>query len=333
MNNDKLITANNENIIHIVAAANDFYVPYLSVLIRSVIKFSNDDIHYNFTVMNTDITERHQTVLKEMALEKDNFEISFINVKSEMKDYQKLFISNHIKIETYFRLLLPKLMPDVHKVLYMDCDVIANTDVSELYSTDVNGYYLAGTRDADSAANCNTNSEYCEYVDETLLLPNHYDYLQAGIIVMNLDEFRNSCDTDKLLKIAMSRKWTFHDQDVLNFCCKGKIKFIDYAWNFVYDYDENFRRSTNVIVNAPHYIFSDYMRAKKSPKIIHFSWTNKPWFSPGVHFGEKFWSIARETPFYTETLVRMERDLGNYFINTQKVDIDKVEEFFEHESF
>lgn len=318
MKKDKLTTANYDRNIYIVAAANDFYVPYLSVLIRSVIKFCNDDNYYQFTVMNTDITKKHQSVLKEMTLGKDNFELSFINVTSEMKSYQNLFISNHIKIETYFRLLLPKLMPKVNKVLYMDCDVIANADVAELYNTDVSGYYLAGTRDADSAANCNTNNEYCEYVDKILSLPNHYDYLQAGIIVMNLDKFRESCGTDKLLNMAMSRNWRFHDQDVLNFCCKGKIKFVDYAWNFVYDYDEGFRRSSNVIVKAPHYIYSDYIRAKKSPKIIHFSWTNKPWYSPGVHFGEKFWMIARETPFYAEMLTKMERDLGNYFINTVK---------------
>lgn len=302
--------------VQIVAAANDLYVPYLSVVIQSIINNSTDSHKYKVTVMHTDITAKHRDMLKKMAHKKDNFDIAFINVMQEMKNYMNLFISNHIKIETYFRLLLPKIMPDVNKVLYMDCDVIANSDVAELYNTDISDYFLAGTRDADSAANYNSNSDYSEYIDNVLGLSNPYDYLQAGIIVMNLDKFRKLCGTKKLLDIAMSRNWRFHDQDVLNYCCKDKIKFVDYAWNFVYDYDEGFRRSTNVIVNAPHYIMSDYMRAKKSPKIIHFSWTNKPWFSPGVHFGEKFWLIARKTPFYAEMLARTERSLGVYFINS-----------------
>lgn len=318
MNNENISSLNNGETVYIVAASNDLYVPYLSVVMRSVMDFSSDRYKYVITVTHTDITEKHQAALKEMVSEKENFDVAFIDVTQEMENYMNLFISNHIKIETYFRLLLPKLMPDVHKVLYMDCDVIANHDVAELYNTDIAENFLAGTRDADSAANYNTDSDYREYIDKSLGLSNPYDYLQAGIIVMNLDKFRECCGTDKLLDTAMSRQWRFHDQDVLNYRCKGRIKFVDYAWNFVYDYDENFRRSTNVIVNAPHYIMSDYMRAKKEPKIIHFSWTNKPWFSPGVHFGEKFWMIARNTPFYAEMMSRMELDLGMYFINTSR---------------
>ena len=232
-----------------------------------------------------------------------------------MKDYMNLFISNHIKIETYFRLLLPKLMPDKKKILYIDCDVIANSDVFDLYNIDLGDNYLAGTRDADSAANYNTVTDYKKYIDDVIQLKKPYDYLQAGIILMNLEKFRESCNTEKLLDTAMSRSWTFHDQDTLNFLCKGKIKFVDYAWNFVYDYDESFRRSKNVIVNAPHYIYSDYMKAKENPKMIHFSWVNKPWFSPGVHYGEKFWMIARNSPFYIEMFVRCENDLGKYIVS------------------
>ena len=36
-----------------------------------------------------------------------------------MQNYTSLFVSNHIKIETYFRLLLPELMPETEKVLYI----------------------------------------------------------------------------------------------------------------------------------------------------------------------------------------------------------------------
>lgn len=315
MNNENIPLSDNDGAIYIAAASNDFYVPYLSVVIQSIMDFSSERYKYIITITHTDITEKHQAALKGMVSEKGNFHVDFIDVTQEMGNYMNLFISNHIKIETYFRLLLPKLMPNVHKVLYMDCDVIANHDVAELYNTDLSENFLAGTRDADSAANYNTNDDYHEYIDKFLGLSNPYDYLQAGIIVMNLDKFRECCGTDKLLDTAMSRQWRFHDQDVLNYRCKDGIKFVDYAWNFVYDYDESFRRSTNVIVHAPHYIMSDYMRAKKDPKIIHFSWTNKPWFSPGVHFGEKFWMIARKTPFYSEMIVRTERNLGMYYIN------------------
>ncbi len=299
----------------VVASANDLYVPYLSVMMRSVMEYFSKERELRFIVLHTDITDAHQQTIKLMVEELENMTVDFIDVTYAMRDYKDLFISNHIKIETYFRLLLPEFLPDEKKILYIDCDVIANSDVYDLYNVDLEDNFLAGARDADSAANYNTDPKYKEYIDNVLKLTNPYDYLQAGIIVMNLDKFRAECSTEKLLDTAMSRKWTFHDQDTLNFLCKNHIKFVDYEWNFVYDYNEEYRRSKNVIVNAPHYIMSDYMRAKEKPKMIHFSWVDKPWYSPGVHFGEKFWMIARKSPFYSEMLFETEVALGNWIKN------------------
>ena len=302
-------------VVQVVAASNSLYVPYLATMIRSIMEYISDVHQYVFTIMHTDISSAYQIELQNMVEEVVNCSIKFINVSEEMQSYAELFISNHIKIETYYRLLLPKLMPDVDKVLYVDCDVIANTDIYALYKINIDDYYLAGTRDADSAANYVTDFDYKTYIDTVVQLPNPYEYFQAGIILMNLKKFRESCNTKKMLDTAMSRQWRFHDQDTLNYLCKGNVYFVDYAWNFVYDYCDNFRRSKNVIINAPHYIMTDYMRAKENPKMIHYSWVNKPWFSPGVHYGEKFWMMARKTPFYNEMLWRVGLDLGNYILN------------------
>lgn len=301
--------------VQIVAASDDSYVPYLSVMLQSVMDFSSEKRNYFVTIMHTDITEQNQEILDGMI--KDNFRIRFINVSERIADYTQLFVSNHIKIETYFRLLLPDLMPETVKVLYIDCDVIANSDVAQLFDTDIRQYYLAGARDADSAANYNNHSEDKEYIDNVLRLTRPYDYVQAGVILMNLQKFRDECNENKLLDVALSKKWRFHDQDTLNYLCKGKILFVDYAWNFVYDYNESIRRSLVYLPNAPAYVFADYMRAKENPKMIHFSWTDKPWFSPGVHLGEKWWMTARKTPYYAMILLRTEEALAQYILNEE----------------
>lgn len=302
------------NTVYIVAASNNLYSPYLSVMLQSVMIHGKNDRKYSVTILHTDITEENQDILSNQ-LKQSNFKVRFINVSKIMAEYSNLFISNHIKIETYFRLLLPDLLPSVEKVLYIDCDVIANHDVAEMFDIDMEDNFLVGTRDADSAANYNTDKDYQNYIDGVINLSNPYDYIQAGIILMNLKKFRKECTTTTLLKTALSRNWRFHDQDTLNYLCKGKIKFIDYAWNFVYDYNESYRRSKEILPNAPHNILQDYLKAKKNPKMIHFSWVDKPWFSPGVHLGEKWWMAARQTPFYSELLLRTEKYLAEYIIN------------------
>lgn len=304
------------NTVQIVAASNNLYVPFLSVMLQSVMDFSSPERNYSVTVLHTDIEKQNRKTLFQMM--RNNFRMEFINVSKRMQNYTSLFVSNHIKIETYFRLLLPELMPETEKVLYIDCDVIANQDVAELYDINTDGYLLAAARDADSAANYNTHREDKDYIDNVLKLKNPYDYLQAGVIVMNLKKFRSECNTERLLNVALSRQWKFHDQDTLNYLCQGKILFVDYAWNFVYDYNESVRRSVVYLSNAPADILTAYLEAKKNPKMIHFSWTDKPWFSPGIHFGEKWWMTARRTPYYSQMLVRMEEALARYILWTQE---------------
>ena len=203
------------NTVQIVAASNNLYVPFLSVMLQSVMDFSSPERNYSVTVLHTDIEEQNRKTLFQMM--RNNFRMDFINVSKRMQNYTSLFVSNHIKIETYFRLLLPELMPETEKVLYIDCDVIANQDVAELYDINTDGYLLAAARDADSAANYNTHPEDKDYIDNVLKLKNPYDYLQAGVIVMNLKKFRSECNTERLLNVALSRQWKFHDQDTLNY--------------------------------------------------------------------------------------------------------------------
>ena len=303
--------------VNICAAVNNDYVPYLAVMLESLIMFADKDRTYKIHVLHTDIDESNQRLICQMMTK--NFEVQFYDVNERMKGYSNLFVSNHIKIETYFRLLLPDMLRDVDKILYIDCDVIANTDVAKLYDVDVTNYFLAGTRDADIAANYNKDISFKDYMDSVvgIDLDHPYDYIQAGIILMNLRKFREECNTDSLLNIALSREWMYHDQDTLNHVCVGNILFVDYAWDFVYDYNESFRRSKEVLIDAPNFILQDYLRAKAEPKMIHFSWTDKPWFSPGVHYGEKWWMIARNTPYYSKLLLDTEKKLAEYIIGAK----------------
>lgn len=48
----------------------------------------------------------------------------------------------------YLRLFAPTLLPDVDKVLYLDCDLIVNGNLDELWNTDLEGYAVAAVHDA-----------------------------------------------------------------------------------------------------------------------------------------------------------------------------------------
>lgn len=51
-------------------------------------------------------------------------------------------------MSTWYRIFLPLILPDdVEKVIYLDCDGLINSGLSELWFTDVSEYHIAGVMD------------------------------------------------------------------------------------------------------------------------------------------------------------------------------------------
>ena len=189
-------------------------------------------------------------------------------------------------------------------MLYIDSDLIVNSDLAELYNENIDGYLLAACHDADTAGLYNgaeKNKKY--YMDNILKIKKPYDYFQAGVILFNLEEFRKTYSTDEMLKYASSYDFELLDQDVLNNLAQGKIKYLDMSWNVMFDWN-NYRIS-EIISKAPKRLYDEYVEAHTHPKIIHYAGPDKPWHQPLSDYAEIFWKYARKTVFYEEILLRL----------------------------
>jgi lipopolysaccharide biosynthesis glycosyltransferase len=203
-----------------------------------------------------------------------------------------------LTIETYYRFCLQDILPGYKKILYLDCDIVVKRDIAELFDTDIDGYLLAATVDADLNGLYNMYKDDKIYFDTVLRLEHGItSYFQAGVLVFNLDEFRKKLPSEVLFKTAMSYHWKFHDQDVLNHLCNGNVKYIDTAWDVLY---EAFDRAKKVGEHAPIDIAKAYFDAKKSPYIIHYAGYPKPWDDETCEYGDVFWKYARQSPYYEQ---------------------------------
>lgn len=128
--------------IPIIFSSNDYFVPYMSSAMQSVMENADSGKRYAFFVLHRDITDSAISLLTAQIAAFTNFSIDFINVFEELKDFQ-LFTSGSITIETYFRLLIPELFSSYEKVIYLDCDLICCTDIAELYKTNLGDNLLA----------------------------------------------------------------------------------------------------------------------------------------------------------------------------------------------
>ncbi len=295
--------------VSVVFASNDYYVPYLGTLLASIVDHCNPQRTYEFIVLCEDFTQLHIRQLRQLV-ERPNVSLRILDVSEPMRPYKdKLRVWAHFKRETYFRLLLPQILPDHHKVLYLDADMVCLSDVAPLFDTNIENYLVAACKDPDTTGIYNGvdvdlgQPDKRNYMDNVLKIKNPYEYFQAGTILFNLDEWRKSISVDEVFKFAQSNEWQLLDQDVLNYFCQGRTLHVDMAWNVMFD-NCGFRIRDIISRTTPE-LRAEYMAARENPRIVHYAGPIKPWDDAECDFAEHFWRYAKQTPFYEVIICRM----------------------------
>jgi lipopolysaccharide biosynthesis glycosyltransferase len=101
-------------------------------------------------------------------------------------------------------------MPD--KLLYLDVDILFNRDIRLLYDTDVSGVEYAAARD-----------HYGKY----LLRP---DYINAGVLLLNLKKMKETGLLEKARTLIQTKKLLFADQSAI-FRSTSKKKLLPQRYN------------------------------------------------------------------------------------------------------
>ena len=292
------------NAVPVVFAANNGFIPVFAACFRSLLDHCTPETNYDVVLIQTNVTEENQAVLSAMAASYQNISLRFFNATPLIRDYD-LKANAHISVETYFRFLIQKILPDYDKVLYLDCDLIVNADVAELYKTDIDGYLLAAARDPEFLGHVNgADKQIQKYIFHQLNMKDPRNYFQAGVLLFNESEMRKAYTLEQWLTFA-SIPYRYNDQDVLNIYCEGRVKYLDMSWNLITDCDHT--RVCNTIVHAPEHIQKEYHAAHAAPKIIHYAGHRKPWQKPTEDYAREFWHCARRTPYYEQTLHIMTR--------------------------
>lgn len=289
-----------EQEIAIVFAANDHYVPYLTVAIHSLARNSNIKNKYDIFVFSKDISEKNKTTIKEF-IEKQNISVRFVDIKDYFKSALK--VVGHITEETYFRLIMPDILKDYNRILYLDADIIILNDIMQLCKIDMKGYPLAATEECMFSGLVNIcGDQEKEYFYKKLGLKNLDTYFQAGVLLFDVDYYNNRHLSELLMNRAMTNSYKMMDQDILNeYFNENYIRFGN-EWNFTPL--QKHMEEMDYIGNMSPNIRKKYL-AVKNPKLIHYADKYKPWLYPNENLAYIWWSYARQTPFYEEILLRM----------------------------
>ncbi|MBP3437711.1 MAG: glycosyltransferase family 8 protein [Clostridia bacterium] len=286
--------------IPIFFSTDDNYIPYLDIAISSLIANASEAYTYRMIVLNTGLKE--ESVSKVKRNEKAGFKIDFVDISKEVEKIKsRLKNVYHFSVVTYYRLFIASLFPQYDKVLYLDCDLVVLGDVSELYCVALGDNILAAAPEQF----VQNTKEFREYAREALGVDPD-GYVNAGVLLMNLKEFRINKIEEKFIRLITEHDFDLLDPDqaYLNYLCLGKIHVLPNGWN-----------------KEPMPLSCE---GKKN--IVHYALYKKPWQYDDVIDGEHFWRYAEASPFYDEICAR-KRSFG---IEERKEKEAMAQEILEH---
>jgi len=205
----------------------------------------------------------------------------------------------HISAATYYRLLIPELLPStVQKVIYLDCDIIVRKSLHELWDTDISNFALGAVH---------------QIVDEIihaqrLSYPLKFGYFNAGVLLINVDYWRKHNIQNKLISYLINNYKTiiYHDQDALNAILFDKTLLLPCKWNMLnFFFMKAVFKAVGKINNQIITEYAEYknmlIKDRVDPAVIHYVSKPKPWQQYCIHpYAKVYFQYARATYNFKE---------------------------------
>lgn len=315
--------------MHIVFCLDNYYIPYCATTIASIID-NNQAERITFHLFVDEITDANRVMMQEWFVKQDGKDILFYDLSED--DFKDFPVGDaYINLTTYFRLVIQDKLPDIDKVIYLDCDTIVNGSLKELWNTEMGDYAVAGVRDR-------VNDSIRLY--NRLRYPMHDGYVNAGVLLINLIKWREFHVFDRAKEIAkaMPEALKNHDQDIINILFHDNKLMLPFRYNLLeyYLYVEEW-----LYLDRKYY--PEIIDACQNPVIIHFCMPQKPWHYECINpFKDLYYKYRKMTPWpeveLTHKIQRLSRKqkvkmllgrLGLYHIEskpTLRHDVNIIEE-------
>ena len=139
------------NIPHIVYATDDNFAEILGVSLVSLYENSKDVDDIIVYVLDSGISDENIKKLKSLPKKYSRSDLSFIKATDISKELSMNVNLDRGSLSQYARLFVSSVLPCIlDRVLYLDCDIIINKSISELWNLDIKGKTIAALKDAFS---------------------------------------------------------------------------------------------------------------------------------------------------------------------------------------
>lgn len=262
--------------MNILCGINSNYLTPFKTLAYSLAESQTETI-------NLYLVSNNLTVEEKSSLEKylSALQIKVIFVQAPMSIKESLKASTIMKlaqkglaIETYYRLFLLEYLPEtVDRILWLDADTIVLQPLNDFYYKDLTGFWFSAV--PDPIEYIEAFYSYANFCKKRISLSSDKKYVNAGVILFNLEELRKSQEfqSQNLIQKIQEVNTPFFDQDLLNILGHNADKIL-------IDEDRTY--------NFPVYNFPDEWLGQHT--VLHFLGNAKPWqYNSDIPASQKFW--------------------------------------------
>lgn len=270
------------SVVLVVRDTNGTYAPHAAVVMASIFANTRSEICV-YIIHDDTLTQENMSKLRQTA---DSFgqEVQFINAENILAERNfgagKLAQGGHRG--KLLKLLIPELI-DAPKVIYLDCDIVVNLDLSELWAAPMGGKSIGAVNDVWSLERCaGKHRSWRRSMVWKAMSIDESSYFNSGVLVMDLDKIRARYDLTGEAAAFYKRYGkitTLTDQDFFNHIFARDTRILDEKFNRIdfSDIDEQNRGTL--------------------PCVWHMA-SDKPWESytrPGID--ELYWLYLTRTPW------------------------------------
>lgn len=212
--------------IEVALCVDNNVIDYVGSLVYSIYKHTSSYVNI-------------YVIYKELSAESLN-KLNWINGKMQTVNLQTVKVSEklherldkitlgkdkyNLPISSYYRIFLADILPDVNRIIYLDVDVLAIGDLTELWHTNLEGNFLAACLDEQAFTKSGTN----------VLQPRRREYFNSGVLVLDLFLFRKYNIISEFFDylIDTTDLYNLGDQDALNLYFLDAVKLLDSSWNY-----------------------------------------------------------------------------------------------------
>lgn len=304
--------------MNILYASDDNFASIMGISILSLFENNKKVKDIQVYIINDEISEDNVKKIESIFREYERplpkwKRVKSINEVLSMEVYEDRFAQTQ-----YARLFLEEIIEETEeRILYLDCDLIINDSIEELWNMELDGKVGAALADAFSSL----------YRANIGLEPNDLMF-NSGVMLIDMKQWREQHVGHQLRAFIRAHRGMVQqgDQGVLNAVLSKKVCLLSPKFNLVTNYAA-FSYEDMMIYRKPVSIYSkeEIEGAKKEPCIIHYTssfMVARPWEDGREHPYKSLWNDYKKLSPWREEIhkeKRMKRWKKIYVVLSEKM--------------